>query len=69
MNLNDAITILVQTAQLAQKSGSLSLQDAVIVFQATQIANSFLKPSMPVNEDIKKEEDKKEEEVPAETAV
>lgn len=63
MNLNEAITILVQTAQRAQKSGALSLEDAVLVFQATQIANSFLKPIGGVTDDTKKEE------VPAETAV
>ena len=68
MNLNDAITILVQTAQRAQKSGALSLEDAVLVFEATQIANSFLKPVAPVAEGTKKQDDKKEE-VPAEHVV
>lgn len=51
-----AIQVLINVAQIAQKAGALSLEDAVIVKQAIDV---FVKP--PVEPKIETGEEKKEE--------
>lgn len=37
MNQSDAIKVLIQTAEIAQKAGALSLEGAAIVLQAVSV--------------------------------
>lgn len=46
MTPTQAIDILVQTAKLAQKAGILTLEDAVVVLEATKVAQT------PVAEEV-----------------
>lgn len=40
MDVNQAISILIQTANVAQKSGVLSVNDAVLVARALELVNA-----------------------------
>ena len=40
MDVNQAINILIQTANVAQKSGVLSVNDAVLVARALELVNA-----------------------------
>ena len=48
MEKNQAITILIEVAKLAQSRGVLSLEDATVVLQA-------IKSLEPIKEDVKDE--------------
>ena len=50
-NLGEAITVLIQVANLAQKSGILSLEDAVIVKSSIDFIDEMNKTAnqVPVN--------------------
>ena len=48
MEKNQAITILIEVAKLAQSRGVLSLEDATVVLQA-------IKALEPIKEDVKDE--------------
>lgn len=52
MNKEQAITILVEVAHLAQKTGVLSLQDAASVLNAI---NTVSQPEEPKTEETKEE--------------
>ena len=56
MDNNKAIQVLINVAQIAQKAGALSLEDAVVVKQAIDV---FVKP--PVEPKIEQGEEKTEE--------
>lgn len=58
MDNNKAIQVLINVAQIAQKAGALSLEDAVVVKQAIDV---FVKP--PVEPKIEPSEEKTEEAV------
>tara|TARA_B110000503_G_C6964289_1_gene336442 strand:+ start:361 stop:579 length:219 start_codon:yes stop_codon:yes gene_type:complete len=52
-NINEALGVLVQVASLAQKSGILSLDDAVITKSAIDFLGSYNSPEVPLEIDEK----------------
>ena len=45
--IGEAISVLIQVAQLAQKSGILSLEDAVIIKSSIDFLESLNQPQQP----------------------
>ena len=45
--VGEAISVLIQVAQLAQKSGILSLEDAVIIKSSIDFLESLNQPQQP----------------------